>query len=454
MRRRATLLAGVSALALMAMSPARQELLLNRASLIPALDLNFLSGGAIDPRIAFTRASGATYYDSTGTLQTATSNTPRLDYDPTTLALRGLLIEEQRTNAIRNARAEGSVTGTPGTMPPNWSVQNVGSITSPVTGVAGSGTETGIPYVDLSLAGTLPAGGSAYIINFETVGIIAALTGQAWGNGLNYRVVSGALPGGSVQLQLTELTSAGGNVTTQATTVTSPTGAGLATQRPTNILTLSGGATTAFVRPNLKLTFNAGSLGTAFAFVLRIGGTQSELGASPTSLILPAVGTPAATTRAVDMPTMPVGSWFNPATGTLVADVSVGVIPVTLNTEYAGLGADSANLIRAMISVGGNSVTAQVFQGGASSYSGASLTNFLTKALVKMGFTYTAASLGVVVAANGGAVVSGNASAFPPSLNTLFIGGSGRGGASNGYIRRIRYWPRALLSGELQKVTM
>jgi hypothetical protein len=65
-----------------------------------SLDLNFMSAGALDPRITFTRASTATYTDSTGTIQTAATNAPRWDYDPVTHALRGLLIEEARTNLL------------------------------------------------------------------------------------------------------------------------------------------------------------------------------------------------------------------------------------------------------------------------------------------------------------------------------------------------------------------
>lgn len=46
----------------------------------------------------FVRNSIATYYDSTGILQTASANTPRFDYDPVTHAAKGILIEESRTN--------------------------------------------------------------------------------------------------------------------------------------------------------------------------------------------------------------------------------------------------------------------------------------------------------------------------------------------------------------------
>lgn len=57
----------------------------------------------------FSRPSIATYFDSTGTLQTAASNTPRFDYDPTTHAAKGILIEESRTNLlIRSAEIENA----------------------------------------------------------------------------------------------------------------------------------------------------------------------------------------------------------------------------------------------------------------------------------------------------------------------------------------------------------
>jgi hypothetical protein len=69
----------------------------------PALDLSFMSPGSLDPRITFTRASTGTYFNGAGVMQTAAINVPRWDYDPVTLQLRGLLIEEQRTNGLLNS---------------------------------------------------------------------------------------------------------------------------------------------------------------------------------------------------------------------------------------------------------------------------------------------------------------------------------------------------------------
>jgi hypothetical protein len=52
----------------------------------------------------FSRASKATYFDATGTLQTADVDQPRTTYDPATLVFQGVLLEGATTNLI--ARSE------------------------------------------------------------------------------------------------------------------------------------------------------------------------------------------------------------------------------------------------------------------------------------------------------------------------------------------------------------
>ena len=66
----------------------------------PALNLDFANSKTIDPRITFSRASSATYFDEKGVMRTAPAGVPRIDFDPETGECKGLLIEEQRTNLL------------------------------------------------------------------------------------------------------------------------------------------------------------------------------------------------------------------------------------------------------------------------------------------------------------------------------------------------------------------
>ena len=66
----------------------------------PSLDLNFAGSRMVDPRITFTRASTATYFDDKGVMRTAPDGVPRIDFDPVTGECKGLLIEDQKTNLL------------------------------------------------------------------------------------------------------------------------------------------------------------------------------------------------------------------------------------------------------------------------------------------------------------------------------------------------------------------
>ena len=72
----------------------------NFPTVSPTLNLNFAAAGRLDSRVTFTRSSTATYVNQIGLIQSAAVNEPRFDYNPSTLAARGLLIEEQRTNLL------------------------------------------------------------------------------------------------------------------------------------------------------------------------------------------------------------------------------------------------------------------------------------------------------------------------------------------------------------------
>ena len=69
----------------------------------PALNLDFANSKALDSRITFARASTATRTNKLGLIETVAVNAPRFNYDPITLACKGLLVEETRTNLVLNS---------------------------------------------------------------------------------------------------------------------------------------------------------------------------------------------------------------------------------------------------------------------------------------------------------------------------------------------------------------
>jgi len=77
-------------------------------SIRPTLNLDFANSQTVDPRITFTRTSTATRVNNKGLIESVDANVPRIDYDPVTLACKGLLIEEARTNLLLNSTINGA----------------------------------------------------------------------------------------------------------------------------------------------------------------------------------------------------------------------------------------------------------------------------------------------------------------------------------------------------------
>jgi hypothetical protein len=146
----------------------------NFPAMRPTLLLNFARAAQLDPRVTFTRASSGTRTNSAGTLVSMTNNQPRFDYNPTTLESLGLLIEEQRTNSIRNNTMVGTVAGSPGTRPTNWTTPWNGLSFGVQASVVGVGSEDGISYADFNFAGTASATGTIIVAYFDSPTQIAA----------------------------------------------------------------------------------------------------------------------------------------------------------------------------------------------------------------------------------------------------------------------------------------
>ena len=91
-----------------------------------------LNNGNYGAFVSHSRASSATYFNSTGLMVTASANTPRFDHDPLTLESLGLLIEEARENKIPYS---ANIGGT------NWNIR-AGLTVTTSSGIAPDGTNT------------------------------------------------------------------------------------------------------------------------------------------------------------------------------------------------------------------------------------------------------------------------------------------------------------------------
>jgi len=371
---------------------------------------------------------------------------PRFDYDPVTLAPKGLLIEEQRTNSIRNNMMVGAVAGTPGTLPTNWSLGGVGALSQEVVGI---GVENGINYIDIRLFGTTTS--TSCGVRFESATSVAVSSGQTWTVSTYCRMVGGSTANiSTVNLNIAGLTSGGAGTTDTGNTSLLPflSEASLRSTRASRALTFAD-ATTAFARSQVVAGF---SVGAAIDITLRIGLPQLEQGAFATSVI---PTTTAAATRAADVAVMTganFSNWYRADEGSFYAQYS------RLSANAAGnqiplMASDGtgANIIAITDGVNGSADRVLINTNNVSQMNTGSISYTANQILAR--------SIGVktddcATAVNGGNLATDNTVTLPV-VNQLNIGYAPYFSSSriNGHIRKIAYYPHRLANSELQAIT-
>jgi len=406
-----------------------------------SLDLSFMTPGSLDGRITFTRGSIGTYFDVAGTLQTATTNTPRWDYNPTTHALNGLLIEEQRTNSVTNS---GPLTD----FAVDFSTKTTAATTAPdgtATGVRITEDTSGAEHsIDFTIPSTV--GNTAYT---ATVFMKAnTRTNMA----LEFRVAGNWVGGNCV---IVANLSGAGSLFTGTGTPTASTIKNVGNGWYQVSLTVTSAASpsgTSQLRIGLansstNWSYTGDGASNAYAW-----GAQLEVGAFPTSYI---PTTAAGVTRSPDIATMPTAAWFNASTSSLAADFMVAQSPnpSALVRDVCALSDATANnrlMLRGQIASAATAAFGTSVAGAttASGSLGAATANAVAKVAASWNGTTGVGSL------NGAAAVS-YAVGMPAGLTTLTVGNDYSGAAAylNGWVRRVRYWPRALSNAELQSVT-
>jgi hypothetical protein len=406
------------------------------------LNQSFANARRVDPRVTFTRATTATFFNQLGVLTTANNDVPRIDYNPTTLAPQGLLIEEQRTNSIRNNTGVGAVAGTPGTLPTNWTGGT--TVDNLTREIVGTGTENGINYIDVRYSGTSGAAGNLTVLTFDALNFITAANAQTWTGAAYFKLVAGTL----TNVTLLSLTvryndSSGSSLTSQNSAFT-PTAS---LERVTNTFTAAN-ASTAFVAATLVANFTNDL---PVDFTLRIGLPQLEQGAFATSVI---PTTTTALTRNADAATMTgtnFSSWYNASEGTLYAEFTASA---NANTVYAAIsnGATNQNSIYFDNDSG---VTRNVIFSSNSAQAAMSTGAIGTVGTVnKIAGAYKVNDF--AVSRNGAAAVTDTAGNVPVSPSQLDIGRNPNAVATtyvSGYIRRIAYYPVRNADSQLQALT-
>ena len=411
-----------------------KDSLWRRARAAPSLDLRFADSKSLADAVTgaslvtHTRVGSGTFTDSAGTLQTAATDVPRFDHNPATGESLGLLVEEARTNSIRNNTMVGAVAGTPGTLPTNWSFSGAGSAIE----VVGTGIENGINYIDVRFSGTI----TNTNLNFETT--TSASASQAWAASSYLRLISGTFTG-NWRLTCNEFASGGGFLRTGLAQTFTPTNTSLSTQR------VAGSFTTGVSTAVISVLINGQGAATPIDFTLRIGLPQLEQGAFATSPILTST---AAATRAADVVSITgsaFSSWYRQDEGTIY---------------HQGSTASAGNFFSIDDSTVSNRITSYFPAATAPALfiatGGATQANISSSAITA-GSMFAQANAykanDFVIVTNGGAA-STDTSGSVPTVNRMVIGVNNFGTANiNGTIKRLVFWPQRLPSSTLQSIT-
>lgn len=402
----------------------------------PTLDLDFTTG-VMPAGVSFTRAGTATYFDAEGVLRTAAADVPRFDYDPVLGALRGLLIEESRTNLL------------------DYSEEFDRSVNWPSTGLSVSANAALSPRADLTadtiledtstgfhrtLKGVSVAAGTTYTLSmFVKANGRNRLNLHLGGTVMTFTLVEFDLATASVTSGSGQIKDVGGGwyrVSAQAPA----TGTGSGTFG-VEILDASG---------NRQYTGD-GTSG------LYVWGAQLEAGAFPTSYI---PTTTAAATRAADSCVMTgadFSRWFNPLEGTIVAEFSTitNGLSATGAAAYPRLFAfessASENMHVFVSGAGGSPIAFVVTDGGAGQAQLPIYGNTLgTGAVFRSASAYKTNDFAHSL---NGLAPATDTSGTLPVCDRLSIGNTMGVGQISGHIRSVSGWPTRLSNARLQELS-
>jgi hypothetical protein len=403
---------------------------------VPSLDLRFADNKSLVDAVTgaslvtFTRASSGTFVDSAGVLQTAATDVPRFDHNPTTGESLGLLVEEQRTNLLLQSNGFDTT----------WSNSN--SSETAASGTAPDGTNTAWELKD-----TVDGSATTHVIQQASVSFTTGLsyTFTAWGKQGTLPGIALLLPGTAFtattatrfDLQLGTVAAAGASTTNSITAF--PNGWYRCAMTMTATATATG---TIGIRTATASTTSYQGDGTG---TILIYGADLQPGSTPSSYI---PTTTAAVTRSADVASITgsaFSSWYNSTAGTMRAQwIGASNGCRSFYCEDAG----RTNSERFAQRIGGSLLQTEVTSNGvavARSASGAGTVTY--PAIITACSAYDVTNCVVAFRGDVSSTATANGG---PECGEIFIG-SFRGTATfaNGPIAKLTYWPQLLPSSTL-----
>jgi hypothetical protein len=364
---------------------------------------------------------------------------PRFDYDPVTLAPRGLLIEEARTNLILRSEEFNSA---------SW-LSFAALVSADVTAAP-----SGVTVADKITEAAGAANQSVYNGNTAPFSTVTASTyfkssertfahlSVSGGGSAQWFAATFNLTTGVVTQQL-----AGASGTISGATITNA-GNGWYRCTVTGITGASTASTFVYCGPSTTATPTPGSFGVlAYSGTAGSGifawGAQLEAGAFATSYIPTVASTVTRNADVAQMTGTNFSSWFNSARGTFVASV--------------GSGANG----RCVLVASDNSVTNQLIMVSTADNIFAVYTGGSYQAMLGVTPAAPFASTGAyatndfAACANGGTVATDTSGSLAASYTQMSIGSNynGSGVFLNGLIRAIAYYNTRLPNTQLQTLT-
>jgi hypothetical protein len=395
---------------------------------LPRMALDFTTG-TLDPRVSVTRAlNTATAVNSSGFIAVVNANLPRFDYDPATLAPKGLLIEEARTNALLYSQEfDNIVWGKIAATVTANSTTSPDGTTNADTLVESATTDTHYAYIaPILLAGTNTLSLYYKISSARKIALYHTNTNtgrQFDATGNQSAGLFNAPSGGATVV-------AAGNGWYRATiTITATVGA--------NEFRLW------MVRASDDAINYAGD-GTSG---INIFGAQLEAGAFATSYI---PTTTTSLTRNADYVTMTgtnFSDWYNQSEGAFQIEASA-TIPASGSQTFIAVSDNTPNnyIGPYMLNVLGY-VYHKIVTLGVSQCEFAAAVGVTNNSIFKYAFCYKLNSAQIAVNTVLGA---GDTSVSVPTVTLAEIGSRASSSQMNGHMRKISYWPQRLLDQELQ----